>query len=183
MASAIDDTQPPAGNASTAAMRANMTAAKSEIEALQQGVVSNIVRAATTPVECPTGVMTPQGLAPVALLDTGNLADTVNGTITIPADCTHGTFGISFPPVWPSTAGTYRKVSVEALYPGDIWVEMASVQSPPTFLDTPPPGPVSVLYPIAALAGSKLRFSAKQDSGSPLTPGSLAIYAQFMVFP
>lgn len=35
MASNIDVTQPPEGNATTAAMRANMAAAKSEIEALQ----------------------------------------------------------------------------------------------------------------------------------------------------
>lgn len=36
MASAIDATQPPEGNATTSALRANFAAAKAEIEALQQ---------------------------------------------------------------------------------------------------------------------------------------------------
>ena len=98
MASNIDPSQPPASNPTTAAMRANMSAAKAEIEALQKN--------ALTPAQCllmnvsitDNTVLSASGLCTLnyakalfdeKIIDTHNVGNLTTSRIAIPAGATH----------------------------------------------------------------------------------------------
>lgn len=108
MASNIDTTQPPALNPTTAAMRANMAAAKAEIEALQKNALAPaqclLMNAAieTNTVVSATGLAL-SNYAKVQfdekVIDTHNTGNLTTHRIAIPAGATHVqlTGHLSFP--------------------------------------------------------------------------------------
>lgn len=148
------------------------------------GSSSKFVRATGVAVACSSGVLTPQGLSAVKLLDTHSLVDTVNGTVLIPSDCTHFSAGLSLPPGWANGTGTYRTLSLEIeVIPGTVWAPLASISIGSLMTAGPNPGPVVELFPAGTNAGKKMRFSLQQDSGGSLTPTNLAFFAQFMTLP
>ena len=86
MASNIDPTQPPASNPTTAAMRANMAAAKAEIEALQARLIleSHIINGVFSSTNCPTPYAPSKALLASVALDTHGLADLANEVFVNP---------------------------------------------------------------------------------------------------
>lgn len=147
------------------------------------GSTSKFVRATGVGVACASGVSTPQGISAVSLLDTHSLVDTVAGTITIPADCTHFSLGLSSSPVWTSAAGTYRLVGYEVEIFAGFWVSYGQAETGNLLGRGPNAGPICEMSPVGVSAGKKIRFFATQDSGGPITPTNLSFYAQFMTLP
>jgi len=108
MASNIDPTQPPASNPTTAAMRANMQAAKDEIEALNKNgleiahclLINTAINNNTVP--SGTGVSLTnyrKVLFDNAVIDTHNVGNLTTSRISIPPGATHAKVKghISFP--------------------------------------------------------------------------------------
>jgi hypothetical protein len=107
MASAIDSTQPPEIAPTTAAMRANMSAAKAEIEALQLQVSTEsitIIQTATTDVSMATGTYVP---FTVITEDLDNRANIAQNEIIVPqgTEIVQISFNLRFLP--PTTATKY----------------------------------------------------------------------------
>ena len=145
------------------------------------GVSSKFVSATGAAASCASGVATVQGLSAPDLLDTHSLVDTVNGTILIPSDATHMSVGLRNTPLW-GAGGTYRQVDVEIEIFAGVWVSYGTKTALSELTVGPQLGALMELQPIGPNAGKKMRFTAKQDSGGPLTPTNLGFYAQFMSF-
>lgn len=146
---------------------------------LSLGASSKFVSAIGAAVSCASGVSTPQGLSATGLLDTHSLVDTVNGTILIPSDATHMSVGLRSTPGW-GAGGTYRQFDAEIEVVEGVWVSFGSKLTLSGLTSGPQTGPFLELQPTSVNAGKKMRFTAKQDSGGPLTPTNLGFYAQFM---
>lgn len=146
---------------------------------LSLGASSKFVSAAGAAASCASGVATVQGLSATGLLDTHSLVDTVNGTILIPSDATHMSVGLRSTPGW-GAGGTYRQFDAEIEVVEGVWVSFGSKLTLSGLTSGPQTGPFLELQPTSVNAGKKMRFTAKQDSGGPLTPTNLGFYAQFM---
>ena len=150
---------------------------------LSLGSSSKFVQATGVGAACTSGVATPQGLSAVNLLDTHSLVDTVAGAITIPADCTHFSLGLSSAPTWSSGAGTYRTIGYEVEVVPGLWVSIGIAQVGVLLSRGPNAGPVGEMIPAGANAGKRVRFYAEQDSGGSITPANISFYAQFLTLP
>ena len=140
MASSIDPTQPPTLNPTTAAMRANMAAAKSEIEALQTTtpfirLVGAAWASTTTETSLPTGVNTKVALDFVKY-DNLNVFDAVSHAFIIPDDIDYVQIAASVE-YWKentgfgNSIGQWRRVSAERS-PGGLIIGAAPLTFPPS---------------------------------------------------
>ena len=205
MASSIDPSQPPASNPTTAALRANMAAAKSEIEALQANKVGfQSVNGATVLVKAdgaeiktngfdllykdmsisvPTATSTLASTITTSKDVYGAVSNTVNGYFKIPSWATNMEMAINVDWSDPAAAAaTVRFIGIEIEVSADNWFAFGIPGYPVLNVvgfETHQAIYIGAFESVASNTGKNIRVYLYQGSGNTLNQVHLHVGVKF----